>query len=285
MEKVLVTGGSGFIGRSLIKELLKRYPHAQIISVSRSEGFISQLMVSCPSDRLKIVIADIRDLQAMRYISRRVDTVIHLAAMKRVDLSEEQCREAVSANVVGTMNILDAFKGDTFILMSTDKAVEPVNCYGATKLVAEKLVLEHANKDHSGSRFMIIRSGNVMGSTGSVLDIWQRQIQDNNEITVTDLDMLRFYTSVDGVVRLYIAVLERGENGKVYVTPRGEAVILREMVEKALKLYGNENTRVKFIGMRPGERMQEKMLGAQEVNVVSGFEETEMVPTPLAVSS
>jgi UDP-glucose 4-epimerase len=275
MNKVLVTGGSGFVGRSLIRELLRKYPDIEVTSMSRSEGVISQLLIDCPDTRLKIEIADIRDTQAVRQALRHKDTVIHLAAMKRVDLSEAESREAASINVIGTMNVLDAFQGNTFVLMSTDKAVEPCNCYGATKLVAEKLLLERARKELNGTRFMIVRSGNINKSTGSVLDIWKNQIEANNEITVTDPNMLRYYTSIEGVVKLYIAVLERGENGKIYFTPRGEPIVLKELIEKTIKLYGNERTAVKYIGLRPGERMSEKMRTPDEINTISGFEESD----------
>jgi FlaA1/EpsC-like NDP-sugar epimerase len=277
MKKIMVTGGSGFIGRHLVRELLDRYQDTEIKSVSRSEGAISQLLMKCGdhySKRLKIIMADIRDRELMAYHMRDVETVIHLAAMKRVDLCEDQCRESVTINVMGTMNLLEFFRGETFILMSTDKAVEPVNCYGATKLVAEKLTLEEAWKKGDKARFMVIRSGNVVGSTGSVMDIWQHQISENNEITVTHPDMLRFYTSVEGVVKLYIAVLERGENGKLYFTPQGDAVVLRELAENAVKLYGDKNTRIRYIGLRQGERMMEKMRTLSEQNTVAGFEET-----------
>ena len=273
MKKVLVTGGSGFVGRHLIKELLRRYPDIEITSLSRSEGVISKLLTECADKRLHIAIADLRDTQAINQALRHKDTVLHLAAMKRVDLCEAECREAVSVNVVGTMNVLNAFQGNTFVLMSTDKAVEPCNCYGGTKLIAERMVMELARKELNGNRFMIVRSGNIMGSTGSVLDIWKDQIEQYNEITVTNLDMLRFYTSIDGVVRLYVAVLEQGENGKLYFTPQGEPVVLRELVDKALKLYGNDKTKVKYVGLRPGERMVEKMRTPDEDNAVAGFAE------------
>lgn len=274
MNKVVVTGGSGFVGRHIIAQLLRQYENLEITSISRSEGAISQLLMDCPWKNLKIAMIDVRDSMKIKCALQGVDTVIHLAAMKRVDLSEEQSRESASINVIGTMNILDAFEGETFILMSTDKAVEPVNCYGATKLVAEKLVIEQARKNKNGVRYMIVRSGNILGSTGSVLDIWKHQIESSNEITVTHPDMLRFYTSIDGVVNLYMAVLEDGENGKIYFTPRGDAIVLRDLVDKAIQLYGNRDTKVRFIGMRPGERMEEKMRTPDETNTIAGFEET-----------
>jgi FlaA1/EpsC-like NDP-sugar epimerase len=274
MEKVLVTGGSGFVGRKLICELLNRYPDIEVTSMSRSEGVISKLLTECPNKRLKIAMTDIRDTEAVKQVLRDKDTVFHLAAMKRVDLSEVECKLAVTINIMGTMNILDAFHGKTFILMSTDKSVEPVNCYGGTKLVAEKLVMERAMKATSGERFMIIRSGNIVGSTGSVVDIWKKQIEQTNEISVTDLDMIRFYTSVDGVAKLFFAMIDRGENGKIYFTPTGAPQILRDVVNTVIKLYGNKDTKVKCIGLRDGERMYEKMCTPDEKNVVGGFAES-----------
>jgi len=274
MKKILVTGGSGYIGRRLIGELLLRYEDIEIISVSRNEGMISQLQMECEDKRLTIALVDIRDLDAMRWYLRGVDTAIHLAALKRVDLCETQCRASIDTNIIGTINILDNFKGETFILMSTDKAVEPVNCYGATKMLAEKLVMAKACEQNGNSRYMIIRSGNVIGSTGSVVDIWRYQIQERNEITITHPEMMRFYTSVEGVVRLYIAVLEHGQSGKVYFTPQGEAVIIGELAERVMKEYGNSGTKIRYIGLRPGERMIEKMRSLSEINTVAGFEET-----------
>jgi UDP-N-acetylglucosamine 4,6-dehydratase len=230
------------------------------------------LLTECPDKRLNLAIADLRDTQAVTQALRHKDTVIHLAAMKRVDICESECHEATSINVIGTMNMLDAFRGNTFIFMSTDKAVEPCNCYGATKLIDERLVMERAKKETNGNRFIIIRSGNIIGSTGSAMDIWKNQIEQYNEITVTDLDMQRFYTSIEGVVKLYIAVLERGENGMIYFTPQGEPMVLKEFVARALKLYGNDKTTVKTIGLRIGERMIERMRVPNEINTIAGFE-------------
>lgn len=285
MQKVLVSGGSGFVGRHLIRTLLIAYPDVEITSLSRSEGTVSVLLTECPSHRVRLELTDIRDIGSLRCAMKDIDTVIHLAAMKRVDLAEQKCREAATINVLGTLNMLEVFHGDTFILMSTDKAVEPVNCYGATKLVAEKLVMERAAAA-SGQRFMVVRSGNILESTGSVLDIWKHQVELNNEITVTDPEMKRFYVSAEGVTRLYMAVLEHGQNGKIYYTPRGDPVVLRDMIREALRLYGNEHTRVKYIGLRPGERMYEKMRLDTEVNTIAGLEDMvrEMESSPMSVS-
>jgi UDP-N-acetylglucosamine 4,6-dehydratase len=284
MKKVVVTGGSGFVGRHLIDGLLRRYPEVEITSISRSEGAIARLMTQCCSNRLTIVVGDVREPQTMRQAIAGADTVVHLAAMKRVEFSEQHCCQAVTTNVIGTINALAAFSGETFALMSTDKAVEPTNCYGATKFLAEKLVLAQADKNAGQARFMAVRSGNITGSTGSVLEIWKQQIASENEITVTDPRMTRLFVSIDQVVALIIAVLELGENGKIYVTPRGEGVLLGDFAQEAIKLYGDEYTRVRVIGKRPGEKLHEKTHIADEPNIIQGFERRVTVVTPEGAS-
>jgi len=280
MRRVVVTGGAGFVGRNLIAELLRRYAEVEITSLSRSEGMIARLITHCSSSRLRIAMGDVRDAEIVREAIAGADTVIHLAAMKRVEFSEEHCCQAVTTNVVGTMNVLSAFSGDTFVLMSTDKAVEPTNCYGATKFLAEKMVQAEGAKRAGQARFMIIRSGNITGSTGSVLEIWKQQIARGNEITVTDPKMTRLFVSVDQVVALIIAVLESGENGKIYVTPRGEGVVLGDFAQEAIKLYGNEYTRMRIVGKRPGEKLHEKTHIADEANIIQGFERRVAVAIP-----
>ena len=207
MKKVLVTGGCGFVGYCVIRELLARHPDVEVTSMSRTEGELLPLMQVHTTRRLRAVLADIRDTDAIRFAARHADTLIHLAAMKRIDLCEEQSGEAIGTNVIGTMNALDAFDGDTFLFMSTDKAVEPTSCYGCSKLVAERLVLEEARKRAGKARLMIIRSGNIGGSTGGVLDVWKRQIEQNNEITVTNLNMTRSFTSIDSVAELILSLI------------------------------------------------------------------------------
>lgn len=279
MKKVVVTGGAGFVGRHLIDELLRRYPEIEITSLSRSEGTIARLVTECCSNRLSVVMGDVRDAETMKEVIAGADTVVHLAAMKRVEFSEQHCCQAVTTNVAGTINALSAFSGETFLLMSTDKAVEPTNCYGATKFLAEKLVLAQAARQAGHARFMVIRSGNITGSTGSVLEIWRHQIARENEITVTDPRMTRLFVSVDEVVALIVAALEFGETGKIYVTPRGEGVVLGDFAREAIKLYGNENTRIRMVGRRPGEKLHEKTHVADEANIVVGFEKRVKVAT------
>lgn len=273
MKNILVTGGSGFLGRTLIQKLLIAYPYVKITSISRSEGHISELLTQCGNGRLRIAIGDIRNKDETNYFAKDADTIIHLAAMKRVDTCEDECMQGVNTNIIGTMNVINAFNGQTFILMSTDKVVEPISCYGATKLVAEKLVTEQARKQIKPARYMIIRSGNVKGSTGSVLEIWKKQIEQNNEITVTDPEMTRLFTSADHIAYLILSVLERGENGKIYIIPQGKGIRLGDLAEEVIRLYGNSKTKIKIIGKRPGEKLHEKTHLPHDPNIILGFDD------------
>jgi len=257
MKKVLITGGSGFLGRHLIKRLLSKYGEIKIGTISRNENGIARMLMMCHSERLKPVIGDIRDMDVVKYALREVDTVVHLAAMKHIDFCEAHPMQAITINVTGTINLLKFFKGDTFIAMSTDKAVEASSCYGATKLLLEKEVLTKAREDTS-RRYIVIRSGNIFGSDGSVLEKWRQQIENSNEIVVTSLEMTRFFISVDTLSEFIVEVMEKGLNGNVYI-PLQKAIILKDLATAAIALWGNKDTRVRVVGLRKGEKEHEKL--------------------------
>ena len=168
MNKVLVTGGAGFLGKHLVKGLLDKYSGTEVRILSRHEKDIAELIVKCDSDRLNPVIGDMREADTLQYALKNVDTVIHLAAMKHIDFCESYPSEAIAINTIATTSLLRSFKGNTFIGMSTDKAVEATGCYGATKLLLEKLVLEQSRVNADNRRYMVVRSGNIFGSSGSL---------------------------------------------------------------------------------------------------------------------
>lgn len=268
MNRVLVTGGAGFLGRHLIKKLLDKYSQIEIRSISRHENEIVEMAVFCDNDsRLKPVIGDIREVDTLEYALRDVDTVIHLAAMKHIDFCEMYPSEAVSANVIGTMNLLKLFAGDTFVGMSTDKAVEATGSYGATKLLLERLVLEQARKNPE-CRYMIVRSGNIFGSSGSVIQRWKQEIKQSNRVTVTDLEMTRFFINVSELADFIIGVIEQGEGGKIYV-PFQKVVRLGDLAKAMIEFYGDKKTEMEIIGLREGEKMHESLLLPWQKDVVS----------------
>jgi UDP-N-acetylglucosamine 4,6-dehydratase len=272
MNRVLITGGAGFLGRNLIKGMLDKYHDIEIRAISRHENEIVEMIVTCNNDRrLKPIIGDIRDIDTTKYALSDVDTVIHLAAMKHVDFCDLCPSEAIAVNIMGTMNLLKLFTGDTFVGMSTDKAVEATGCYGATKLLLEKLILEQAHKNPN-QRYMIVRSGNIFGSSGSVIQRWKQQIKQNNKVTVTNLEMTRFYIDVNILVAFIIRIIERGENGKIYI-PSQKTARLGDLAKAMVELYGDKKTRIEVIGLREGEKMHEHLFSSSQKEIVTELKE------------
>ncbi|MBU2536704.1 MAG: polysaccharide biosynthesis protein [Chloroflexota bacterium] len=256
-RKVLITGGSGFLGRHLVKKLLDKYEDLEVSAIARSGEGIIRLLSVCPSDRFEPIIGDVRDEEILQFALKDIDTVVHLAAMKYINLCELSPSEAISINVHATTSLLKLFKGNTFISMSTDKAVESSSCYGATKLIVEKMTLAEADKN-TNKRFMVVRSGNIFGSTGSVIENWHRQIKRNNEITVSNPEMTRFFINVDELAEYIITILENGESGKIYIPPQ-RVIQIGDLAQAFIELYGNKTTMMKVVGQFQGEKMHEKL--------------------------
>jgi FlaA1/EpsC-like NDP-sugar epimerase len=268
MDKILITGGAGFLGRHLIKVLLDKYSDVEIRAISRHENEMVEMIVACNnSSRLKPIIGDIREVDTVKYALTNVDTVIHLAAMKHIDFCEMYPSEAISVNIVATMNLLKLFTGNTFIGMSTDKAVEATGCYGATKLLLERLVLEQARK-RPDCRYMVVRSGNIFGSSGSVIQRWKQQIRQSNKVTVTNLEMTRFYINVNTLVDFIIQIIERGESGKIYI-PFQKVAGLGDLAKAMIELYGNAKTKKEVTGLREGEKMHERLFSPPRKDVIT----------------
>ena len=269
MKRILVTGGSGFLGRHLIRGLLNRYPDADITTIARNGTGIMKLMTACPSERLTTAVGDISDIDTLGFILKRIDTVIHLAALKFINLCEINPLEAISININATVNLLKLFEGDVFIGMSTDKAVEASSCYGATKLVLEKLVVAEAAVSE-GPRYMVVRPGNIFGSTGSVIERWQQQLKQDNEIVITNPEMTRFFIDVNVLVDFMIDLVEKGENGHIYV-PFARTIKLADLAQAFVELYGDSQTGLKMIGMSKGERVHERLFLPGE-NIVTDIQ-------------
>jgi FlaA1/EpsC-like NDP-sugar epimerase len=212
-------------------------------------------------------MGDIRNISTIEYCLQGVDTVMHLAAMKHIDLCELSPTEAIDTNVIATMNLLNVFDGKVFISMSTDKVVGATGCYGATKLLLEKLTLEKAQK-YSDYKFMVVRSGNIFGSSGSVIPKWIKQIKQDNKVTVTDLGMTRFFINVESLVSFMANLIESGENGKIYI-PEQVIINLGDLAKAVIAKYGDDNTKLEVIGLRKGEKMHEQLFNASENNVVT----------------
>ena len=268
MDKVLITGGAGFLGRNLIKGLLNKYSDIEVRAISRHENEMVEMIVACNNDkRLKPIIGDIREVDTVKHALINVDTAVHLAAMKHIDFCEMYPSEAISTNLMATINLLKLFTGDTFVGMSTDKAVEATGCYGATKLLLEQLVLEQARRNPD-RRYMVVRSGNIFGSSGSVIQRWRQQIKQSNKVTVTNSEMTRFYVNVNTLVDFIIQTIERGKNGKIYI-PFQRTARLGDLAKSMIELYGDAKTKIEVTGLREGEKMHERLFSPSQKDVVT----------------
>ncbi len=265
MHNILITGGTGFLGRQVCKVLLDNNKDISIRTISRNENELVETLVLCTNDkRLDCIIGDIRSLKTIQYVLYGVDTILHLAAMKHIDFCEKNPREAILTNIIATMNLLEIFNGDTFIGMSTDKAVESTGCYGATKMLLEKVIIEKARKSRGG-RYIVVRSGNMFNSTGSVIRKWIQQIKQDNKIVVTDTEMTRFFTPVDVLAQFISNTISTGKNGKIYI-PKQQAIRLGNLIDGIMKIYGNSKTRIVISGLREGEKMHEMLFSPLEAS-------------------
>ena len=259
---VLVTGGTGSFGRKFVEMMLKEIHPAKIIVYSRDELKQHEMQGSGFVDpSLRYFIGDIRDLQRLRRAFHGVDIVIHAAALKQVPACEYNPMEAIKTNILGSSNVIEAAMDagvKKVMALSTDKAVSPVNLYGATKLAAEKLLVQsNAYAAGTATRFSCVRYGNVVGSRGSVVPVFFRQRQTGT-ITITDERMTRFWISLDQGVRFVIRCTEQMCGGEVFVPkiPSMRVVDLARAVAPEAK--------VNVIGIRPGEKLHEVLISEDE---------------------
>jgi FlaA1/EpsC-like NDP-sugar epimerase len=216
------------------------------------------------------VIADIKDRDRIFEVMRRYepDVVYHAAAHKHVPLMESNPYEAVKNNIFGTKNVAEAADAngvDTFVLISTDKAVNPPNVMGATKRIAEMIIQNMAKE--SSTKFVAVRFGNVLGSRGSVIPLFKKQIAEGGPVTVTHPDMTRYFMTIPEASRLVIQAGVLGRGGEVFVLDMGEPVKIVDLAKNLIKLSGYtvEEIGIKFVGIRPGEKLYEELLNENEI--------------------
>lgn len=259
---VLITGGTGSFGKKLTRILLDEYNPAKIIVFSRDELKQHEMRAAgFDAPNLRYFIGDIRDLSRLRRAFEGVDIVVHAAALKQVPACEYNPMEAIKTNILGSSNVIDAALDvgvERVVALSTDKAVNPINLYGATKLAAEKLFIQ-SNSYAGGrkTRFACVRYGNVVGSRGSVVPVFLRQ-RENGKVTITDDRMTRFWISLEQGVRFVIRCTEQMYGGEVFV-PKIPSMSIIELAKAiAPKAEINE------IGIRPGEKLHEVLISEDE---------------------
>jgi len=263
---ILVTGGTGSFGKKFIEVLLKEYNPAKLIVFSRDEQKQHEMrQMGFLHENLRYFIGDVRDYDRLRRAFYGVDFVIHAAALKQVPACEYNPMEAVKTNILGSSNVIDAAldaKVDRVVALSTDKAVNPINLYGATKLAAEKLFVQsNAYAGGKTTRFSCVRYGNVVGSRGSVVPLFIRQ-RENGMVTVTDERMTRFWISLEQGVRFVIRCLEEMHGGEVFV-PKIPSMTVSDLA-KAMA----PQAQIKYIGIRPGEKLHEVLISEDEARTV-----------------
>jgi len=263
---ILVTGGTGSFGKKFIEIMLEEYTPAKLIVLSRDEQKQHEMrQMGFLHENLRYFIGDVRDYDRLRRAFFGVDFVIHAAALKQVPACEYNPMEAVKTNILGSSNVIDAAldaKVDRVIALSTDKAVNPINLYGATKLAAEKLFVQsNAYAGGKTTRFSCVRYGNVVGSRGSVVPLFIRQ-REKGVVTVTDERMTRFWISLNQGVRFVIRCLEEMHGGEVFV-PKIPSMTVSDLA-KAMA----PEAEIKYIGIRPGEKLHEVLISEDEARTV-----------------
>ena len=278
-KKVLITGAGGSIGSELCRQILKCHP-AEMMLVGHGENSVFNIQqeieqvlqalkndgeVSGSTPRLSAFIADIRFRSRLEYAFERFqpDVVFHAAAHKHVPLMELNPAEAITNNVLGTKNLLDMavqYNVKHFVMISTDKAVNPTSVMGASKRVAEMLVLQAARK--SRKAFVVVRFGNVLGSRGSVVPTFRKQIASGGPITVTHPDICRYFMTIPEAVQLVLQAAVIGKSGEVFMLNMGEPVKIVDLAKELIRLSGyevNKDIEIVFTGLRPGEKLFEEL--------------------------
>ncbi|MBN2065812.1 MAG: polysaccharide biosynthesis protein [Candidatus Thermoplasmatota archaeon] len=300
-KKILVTGGTGCIGSEIVRNLLKYNP--KVVRIFSNDEDNTYRMMSEVSDgtkmmheisNLRFLIGDIRDKERLMLAMEDIDLVYHAAALKHVPLCEYNPSEAIKTNVIGTKNIIEAAFAnnvDRVISISTDKAVNPTNTMGATKLLAEKLIID-ANQGKGAKKtiFSSVRFGNVIFSRGSVVPLFEEQIKQKKPITITDSEMTRFMMSVKDTVDLVFKATIMAKGGEIFIL-KMPVVKLADLIDVIVETYAEkynykkEDIHKKVIGLRPGEKMYEELMTETEAELAFETKDMLIIPPQIALPS
>ena len=270
---VMVTGGGGSIGSELCRQIAASGPKQLIIvDIYENNAYDIQLELKhkYPNLNLETIIASVRNSKKMDKLFEKYqpDIVYHAAAHKHVPLMEDSPNEAVKNNVFGTLNVVkaaDKYKTKKFILISTDKAVNPTNIMGATKRICEMIVQSY-NKQ-SQTEYVAVRFGNVLGSNGSVIPLFKKQIKEGGPVTVTHPDIIRYFMTIPEAVSLVLQAGAYAKGGEIFILDMGEPVKIADMARNLIKLSGYEpdvDIKIEYTGLRPGEKLYEELLMKEE---------------------
>jgi len=267
-KRVLVTGAGGSIGREISRQVARWGP-SELVLLGHGENSIFDALLELQEDygtlSIHPIIADVRDLSRLQAIfqAHRPEVVFHAAAHKHVPLMEYNVEEAITNNVVGTRNVVRIstdFDVERLVLISTDKAVKPINVYGATKRLAEMIVIDAAQR--TGRTFTVVRFGNVLGSRGSIVPRFKSQIARGGPVSITHPDMERYFMTIPEAVHLVLQAAAMGQGGEAFILNMGDQIRILELAEDLIRLSGLEPGRdieIAFTGIRPGEKLSEDL--------------------------
>lgn len=272
-KTILITGGTGFLGQHLVKRLLPYEPHS-IRILSRDEVKHHTMQEDFAyNDKLRHFVGDVRDSDRVKRAANGADIVIHAAALKRLDMIEYNVDEAIKTNIMGTLNVAKACVDNNVaiaVFVSTDKACSPINTYGACKFVAERIFADsNQSKGSARTIFTIVRYGNVLESTGSVIPFFTEKIKRGNSIPLTNEQMTRFIISPQQAVDLIVSAIRYGKGGEIFV-PKLPAFRIVDLIEILKEKYKAKNP-VELVGIRPGEKIHEYMINEAEVRRTYDF--------------
>ena len=271
-KNILITGGTGSFGNLFVEQILKKFKPKKIIIFSRDELKQSLMAQKFPQKNIRFFIGDVRDLNRLMLAFQGVDYVVHAAALKQVNIAEYNPMECINTNIGGAENVVKAALSSNVskvIALSTDKASDPINLYGATKLTSDKIFVSANNivGDHP-TRFSVVRYGNVAGSRGSVVPIFKNFIdKGSKELPITDVKMTRFWITLEQAIDFVLKSFERMKGGEIFV-PKIPSIKVTDLA-KAMA----PNLSHKIIGIRPGEKLHEKMCSINEAYLTLEFKD------------
>ena len=280
-KTILITGGTGSLGQALTKRLLE-YNVKAVRIFSRNESKQIEMESNIKDDRIRFLLGDVRDLQRLIRATADVDIVFHAAALKHVPKIEYNPFEAIKTNVVGSQNVIDASLDanvDKVICVVTDKAVSPLNTYGATKLLAEKLFVSANNYfTREKTKFFAVRYGNVFGSSGSVIPLFIKQIKSKQKITITNSHMTRFSISMSDALDFILHATKIGKGSEIFI-PKLRSYSITDVKNVLTEIL--RNTGEEEIGIRPGEKLHEVLINTDEMKYVWEIDNMYMIINPL----
>lgn len=291
-KNVLVTGGAGSIGSEIVRQVSQFSP-SLIVVLDQAESPLYELELALlekfPEQKFKFVLADISNSYRLEKIFElyNFSMVYHAAAYKHVPLIEENPHEAIFVNVLGTKNVAllsKKYKVNRFVMVSTDKAVNPTNVMGASKRAAELFVQSLQNSDGNTTKFITTRFGNVLGSNGSVIPHFRKQIEKGGPVTITHPDIIRYFMTIPEACELVLQAGTMGAGGEIYVFDMGEPVKILDLARRMIRLSGfvpDVDIKIKFIGLRPGEKLYEELLSNNATTIPTHHEKIMISKDPL----